>query len=322
MKIDWQRAARRVRSPEELAGLLTGLRDDLLEDDERWQNHKLNIYLEAVAAWLAGRRSLVDDRPETWRGLALLLYDAKVLGLPGERENPETAMRLSGALVYGVTAKNGFAAFCKAMAQDQRDFPEAWRDASLDRYLDALAARIRESSRRYGLGPGACRQAAEVISAARSYDWGGGSKVYRRLEKVGSPETLAGFILALRRDFTDFHDEWVHWSLADYLEGMTAWREDDADDDGARGVWDRAASFLALPLSGTSPPTSCRELRALVLEFGRGSKEHPERWPVRTIEEYLGSLAAFARGFPNSEAEPAQLWRLIAEFLYTGKIYE
>ena len=50
--------------------------------------------------------------------------------------------------------------------------------------------------------------------------------MYELLEQVKDRDSFLIFLESLAKDYDENHDEWVNWTITDYLERITAWIKD------------------------------------------------------------------------------------------------
>lgn len=50
--------------------------------------------------------------------------------------------------------------------------------------------------------------------------------IVRKIGQISTPEDFASYLDALSIDFTDHKEVWESWTIADYLESISAWVRD------------------------------------------------------------------------------------------------
>jgi hypothetical protein len=53
---------------------------------------------------------------------------------------------------------------------------------------------------------------------------------YKSLEQVNDRDSFVIFLNCLSKDFDENHDEWENWTIAEYLESISAWIKDNDED--------------------------------------------------------------------------------------------
>ena len=54
--------------------------------------------------------------------------------------------------------------------------------------------------------------------------------VNKSLEQVNDRESFGTFLKCLSKDFDENHDEWENWTIAEYLESISAWIKDSGEE--------------------------------------------------------------------------------------------
>ena len=70
-----------VKTRQDFAEFVQSLRKDFAQHADEWQNHDIDAYLDALAAWAEDYYQLPDvQEPENadWRFISLLLYMGKI----------------------------------------------------------------------------------------------------------------------------------------------------------------------------------------------------------------------------------------------------
>lgn len=73
-----------IVTKEDLANFLDELRADFISNRSEWENHNLEAYFEATAAWLRGNDQAYKNRGKTapsdpdWKFVGSILYAGKI----------------------------------------------------------------------------------------------------------------------------------------------------------------------------------------------------------------------------------------------------
>ena len=54
--------------------------------------------------------------------------------------------------------------------------------------------------------------------------------INKSLEQVNDRESFGTFLKCLSKDFDENHDEWENWTIAEYLESISAWIKDSGEE--------------------------------------------------------------------------------------------
>ena len=81
------------------------------------------------------------------------------------------------------------------------------------------------------------------------------------------------------------------------------------------------------PLSSDYPVNDVGALISVITHLRTNLAAHQDEWENRTLDDYLGAIAAWLASFPasyvnNHQPVPQPDWRFVADVLRVGRIYE